>query len=90
MLKIRLSRMGRKKLPFYRIVAMKSNTKRDGKPVSFLGTYDPVSKNVTLKEDEVVKYLKNGAQPTRTTMALLRKQGILAKVEATVKVEAAQ
>lgn len=79
MVKIRLTRMGRKKLPFYRVVAIKSQAKRDGKPISFLGTYDPVSKNTNLKGDEIRKFLDNGAQPTKTMEALLKKAGIIEK-----------
>lgn len=77
MVKIRLTRMGRKKLPFYRIVAIKSEARRDGRPISFLGTYDPVSKNSVLKNEEIEKFLSNGAQPTRTVVTILRRAGLM-------------
>ena len=62
MVKIRLTIIGRKKLPFYRLVAIDSKARRDGKPISFLGTYDPVAKNTNLKVEEIKKFLQNGAQ----------------------------
>lgn len=79
MLKIRLARFGRTKLPFYRIVAIPDREKRSGKPVSYLGTYDPISKEVKLDEEKVLFYLKNGAQPTKTTEVILKKRGIMEK-----------
>jgi small subunit ribosomal protein S16 len=77
MVKIRLTRIGRKNLPFYRVVAMESSTKRDGRPISFLGTYDPVSKNTNLKSDDIRRFIANGAQPTKTVESLLTKAGII-------------
>lgn len=76
MVKIRLTRFGRKNLPFFRVVAMEASTKRDGKAISFLGTYDPVSKVVNLKSDDIRKFLANGAQPTETVRGLLKRSGI--------------
>lgn len=77
MVKIRLTRMGRKNLPFYRVVAIKSNTKRDGKPISFLGSYDPIKKISVLKDEEIKKFISNGAQPTKRVEALLKSKGII-------------
>ena len=87
MLKLRLTRLGRKKVPFYRIAAMEALGKRDGKAVAHLGTYNPlVAENqVKIKEDEVLRYLSNGAQPTETVKSILVKEGIWAKFEASKK-----
>lgn len=84
MLKLRLTRLGRKKLPVYRIAAMEALGKRDGKAVAYLGTYNPLlSENqVKLKEEEVLRYLSNGAQPTETVKSILVKEGIWEKFEA--------
>lgn len=83
MVKLRLTRLGRKKLPFYRIAAMEALGKRDGKAISYLGTYNPlVSENqVKLNEEEVLRFLKNGAQPTDTVKSILVKEGIWEKFE---------
>ena len=67
MLKLRLTRLGRKKVPFYRIAAMEALSRRDGKAVAYLGTFNPLAeegKQVVLKEEEILKYLSHGAQPT--------------------------
>ncbi|ACZ01880.1 30S ribosomal protein S16 [Streptobacillus moniliformis] len=87
MLKLRLTRLGRKKLPFYRIAAMEALGKRDGKAVAYVGTYNPlVSENqVNLKEEEILRFLSNGAQPTETVKSILTKAGIWEKFEATKK-----
>jgi ribosomal protein S16 len=79
--KIRLKRMGAKRAPFYRIVAADSRAPRDGRFIEQLGTYDP-TKNpaaVTLKEEEILKWLNDGAQPSDTVRNLLSKAGIMKK-----------
>ncbi|MGO2117789.1 MAG: 30S ribosomal protein S16 [Fusobacterium sp.] len=82
MLKIRLTRLGSNKNPIYRVVAMENLSKRDGKAIAYLGNYFPLEDSrVELKEEEILKYLKNGAQPTRTVKSLLTKAGIWAKFE---------
>ncbi|NLK62726.1 MAG: 30S ribosomal protein S16 [Fusobacteria bacterium] len=83
MIKLRLTRFGRKKVPFYRIAAMEVLTKRDGKPVAYVGTYNPLlaENNVVLNEEEILRFLSNGAQPTRTVKSLLEKAGVWAKFE---------
>ncbi|GLI56129.1 30S ribosomal protein S16 [Propionigenium maris DSM 9537] len=82
MLKLRLTRMGSKKKPSYRVVAMEALTKRDGKAVAYLGNYFPLEDSrVVLKEEEIVKHLMNGAQPTRTVKSILVKAGVWAKFE---------
>ncbi len=79
MVKIRLKRMGMKKIPFYRIVVTDSRNARDGRVIEELGYYNPVSEPVELKvNEERAKYwLGTGAQPTDTTRALLKKGGVL-------------
>ncbi|MDO4567178.1 MAG: 30S ribosomal protein S16 [Oscillospiraceae bacterium] len=75
MVKIRLRRMGAKKAPYYRIVVADSRAPRDGRFIEEIGTYDPLSQDKKLKVDtERAKYwIANGAQPTDTVRALLKK-----------------
>ena len=79
--KIRLRRMGAKKAPFYRIVAMDSRKARDGKYIDQIGFYNPVSepKQIVIDADKAREWLANGAQPTDTVMGLLVSQGIVEK-----------
>ena len=79
--KLRLLRMGAKKAPFYRIVAADSRAPRDGRFIELLGTYDQRTNpaKVTIKEEEVLKWLNNGAQPSDTVKYLLSKEGIIKK-----------
>ncbi|MCD7903223.1 MAG: 30S ribosomal protein S16 [Oscillospiraceae bacterium] len=75
LVKIRLRRMGAKKNPFYRIVVADSHFPRDGRFIEELGTYDPTANPSAVKVDlERAKYwIANGAQPTNTVKALLKK-----------------
>ena len=66
MIKIRLKRYGRKQRPSYRIVAMDSRVKRDGKAIEELGFYNPLTDETHLKFEPIIKRLKQGAQPTET------------------------
>ena len=77
--KIRLRRMGAKKAPFYRIVVADSRYPRDGRFIEELGYYDPTKTPSVLKvDDEKTKsWIANGAQPTDTVKALLKKNGTL-------------
>jgi len=79
MVKIRLRRMGAKKAPFYRVVVADSRFPRDGRCIEEIGTYNPLTDPSTTNIDaERVKYwLSNGAQPTDTVKALLKKQGVI-------------
>ncbi len=79
MLKIRLRRMGAKKAPFYRIIVADSRAPRDGAFVEELGYYNPLTDPVELKVDaeRAAHWIKNGAQPTDTVRALLKKSGAL-------------
>ncbi|WDP92681.1 MAG: 30S ribosomal protein S16 [Desulfobacter sp.] len=76
--KIRLTRKGTKKKPFYRIVAADIEAPRDGKFLEALGTYDPLQDPavITLKEDRVKYWLGEGAEPTTTVKSILKKQGV--------------
>ena len=75
MVKIRLRRMGAKKSPYYRIVVADSRSPRDGRFIEEIGTYDPLSETNSLRVDtERANYwIANGAQPTDTVRALLKK-----------------
>ena len=77
--KIRLRRMGAKKAPFYRIVVADSRYPRDGRFIEELGYYDPTKEPSVLKvDDEKAKsWIANGAQPTVTVKALLKKNGTI-------------
>ena len=81
MLKIRLTRMGAKKNPFYSIVVNDSREDRNGSPAETIGWYDPAKLDAPVKIDEekVLSWLGKGAQPTDTVRSILRKNGILAK-----------
>ena len=71
--KIRLSRIGKKNAPFYRIVAIDSRKKRDGKYIEDLGTYNPLTgKLVQFHQDRVDEWLKKGAVPSETVERLCR------------------
>jgi small subunit ribosomal protein S16 len=73
--KIRLTRLGSKKRPFYRIVAMDSETRRDGRALDFLGYYNPMVKpsEIKIDEEKVQYWIDRGAQPTDTVRSLLKK-----------------
>jgi small subunit ribosomal protein S16 len=84
--KLRLNRIGTKKRPFYRIVAIDSKTAQNGSHIEILGTYDPHNLSIPqtstekaekgliqLKTDRVIHWLKNGAQPTPTVESILKR-----------------
>ena len=77
--KMRLRRMGAKKNPFYRIVVADSRFPRDGRFIEEVGYYDPTAYPVELKIDseKAKMWIKNGAQPTDTVKALLKKNGVI-------------
>lgn len=72
--KLRLTRMGNKKRSFFRIVAINSATRRDGRPLEFLGYYNPqVSPaDVKIDTDKVAKWISLGAEPSDTVRSLLK------------------
>lgn len=80
--KIRLTRMGAKKHPIYRIVASDSRSPRDGKYIELIGTYDPNKNPAEIKVNEEVaqKWLSTGAIPTDTARSLLSKAGVMKKL----------
>ena len=81
MVKLRLKRMGAKKVPFYRIVVADSRAPRDGRDIDTIGTYDP-TKNpaiVNIDEEKVFNWLNKGAVPTDTVRNLLAKNGLMKK-----------
>ena len=75
--KIRLRRMGAKKNPFYRIVVADSRCPRDGRFLEELGYYNPVTDPAEVRVDveKAKQWIANGAQPTDTVRALLKKSG---------------
>ena len=75
--KIRLRRMGAKKAPFYRVVVADSRFPRDGRFIEEIGYYDPTKEPAVVKIDaeKAQKWIANGAQPTDTVKALLKKNG---------------
>lgn len=81
MVKLRLTRMGSKKKPFYRIVAATSFAPRDGRFIEVIGTYNPVAEPavVSINEELALKWLGEGAQPTDTVRSLFSKEGIMTK-----------
>ena len=79
MVKIRLRRMGAKKAPFYRVIVADSRSPRDGRFIEEIGTYDPLTNpaTVTVDAEKAQAWIKNGAQPTDTVKALLKKANVL-------------
>ena len=77
--KIRLRRMGAKKAPFYRIVVADSRYPRDGRFIEEIGTYNPTATPTEVKVDaeKAKQWIANGAQPTDTVKALLKKSDII-------------
>nr|BCG67679.1 ribosomal protein S16 [Haptophyceae sp. NIES-3900] len=76
MLKLRLKRCGRKRQPSYRIIAIDSRAKRDGRAIEELGFYNPMTKETRISISKVLKYLEYGAQPTETVRDLLSKNSV--------------
>ncbi len=77
--KIRLKRLGAKKSPFYRVVVADERSPRDGKFIEEIGYYNPLTDPVEIKIDaeKAAKWIKNGAQPTDTVRALLKKTDVI-------------
>ena len=76
--KIRLTRLGDKKAPFYRIVVADSRASRDAKYIDLIGSYNPLTSPEEIKVDveKAQTWIKNGAQPTETVKVLLQKAGV--------------
>ena len=79
--KIRLTRMGSKKKPFYRINVADSRTPRAGRFIETVGTYNPLieENQVSLKEERVLEWLSKGAQPSDTVRNILSREGVMKK-----------
>lgn len=77
-LKLRLTRMGSKKKPFYRIVAVNSENKRDGKALEIIGYYNPMTEPADIKIDpeKLKKWMDRGAKPSSTVRSLIKKAGL--------------
>ncbi len=82
MVKIRLKRIGAKKAPHYRIVAVDGRTRRDGKPIEEVGYYNPRSKELRLDREAVERWMTNGAQPSDTVAALIKRAAAAADTAA--------
>jgi small subunit ribosomal protein S16 len=78
LVKIRLTRLGSHKKPFYRVIVADSRTRRDGPFIEILGTYDPVKEpsEIKLDLDRAKAWLAKGAQPTDTAKRLMQKAGL--------------
>jgi small subunit ribosomal protein S16 len=81
MLKIRLARHGAKKRPFYRVVVSEVESRRDGRFLEIVGTYNPLQEpaEVNLKNDRIQYWLDQGAIPTDTVRSLVKKQEVQVK-----------
>jgi small subunit ribosomal protein S16 len=77
--RIRLTRIGAKKKPYYRLVAANSEAPRDGKFLEILGSYDPMKDpaQITVHKEKVDYWLKKGARVSGSARAILKKQGLL-------------
>ncbi len=85
--KLRLTRMGAKKAPFYRIIAVDGRQARDGRYLEQIGIYDPTKNPAEVRIDAELakKWIANGAQPTDTVRDMLKKEGIIADKKAAKK-----
>lgn len=90
MLKLRLKRYGKKREPSYRIVVVESRSRRQGRPLQELGFYNPRTKETRLDTQDLLRWLRNGAQPTETLSAILRKAGIYDMLKAGVGLDGAE
>ncbi len=77
--RIRLTRLGDKKSPFYRVVVADSRTARDGKVIEQIGTYNPLKNpaEININAELAKKWLANGAQPTETAKSILQTAGVI-------------
>jgi len=80
MIKLRLKKYGRKGQPCYRIVAMSSGTKRDGRSIEELGFYNPMTDETHLKFQRIIERLKEGAQPTETVRNIFTRAKIFEQI----------
>ncbi len=90
MLVLRLARIGRAKYPTYRIVAAESARAATGKFVQVLGHYNPHTKELVLKTDDIQRHIANGAQPSNTVVKLLQREKVELPAWVKLKVKAAK
>ena len=81
--RLRLTRVGRRKRPYYRVVAADSAMPRDGRFLEIVGTYDPFPHPsiVQFKEERVLHWLRHGARPSDRVSCLMRQSGLMQKFE---------
>jgi small subunit ribosomal protein S16 len=84
MVKLRLKRYGRKQKPTYRIIAIDSRCRREGRALKEVGFYDPLKDQTQLDIPTIINFLKHGAQPTDTVSHILQRAGVFQQME-TVK-----
>ncbi len=82
MIKLRLKRFGKKREVSYRLVAIESKTRRDGRPIEELGFYNPRTDETRLNVPAIVKRLQQGAQPSQTVRSILNKAQVFDQVNA--------
>ncbi|PSB06414.1 30S ribosomal protein S16 [Pleurocapsa sp. CCALA 161] len=82
MIKLRLKRFGKKREVSYRIVAIESKTRRDGRPIEELGFYNPRTDETRLDVPAIIKRLQQGAQPSETVRSILNKAQVFEQVNA--------
>lgn len=82
MVKIRLKRLGKKREASYRIIAIDNRARREGRPIEELGFYNPRTGDTRLNVPAIVKWLKNGAQPTETVNDILKKAQVFEQINA--------
>ena len=82
MIKLRLKRYGKKREVSYRIVAMNSRDRRDGRPLEELGFYNPRTDETRLEVPAILQRLKQGAQPTKTVQRILEKANVYEQLKA--------
>ena len=83
MVKLRLKRFGKKREASYRIVAINSRDRRDGRPLEELGFYNPRTDEVKLDVPGIIRRLQQGAQPSETVRSILRKANVFEQISAT-------
>jgi len=76
LVRIRLSRAGRKKHPVYRMVVMDSRAPRESKYIDYIGTYDPILKTGNINVEKAKEWLAKGAQPTERVLKILKQFGL--------------
>ena len=79
MVKLRLKRIGKRKQPYYRIVAAHVSVARNGRSLAEVGLYDPMHASVKIDEERAIEWLNKGAQMSETVADLFHSQGILAR-----------